>query len=321
MTLAEIVEFLAIAKVSAVASRLDIKGINSLKRANFQELSFCENERMVAALASTGAGAVIVNESLAGAVPKDSVPLISPNPKVSFALLSKLYAKPLFGEKAASVIDKSAVVMEGAYIGKCSSIGARSIIMPGVFIGDNVHIGKDCIIHPNVVIYNDSLIGDDCILQANCVIGSDGFGFATNKNGEHFKIYHSGNVVLEEGVEVGACSTIDRALFESTIIGRNTKIDNLVQVGHNCELGSHCLIISQAGLAGSSRLGQSVVMGGQSATSGHLEIGDFAMIAARGGVTKNLKGGQVYGGFPISTQREWLKNQAKWAKILANTQD
>ena len=134
--------------------------------------------------------------------------------------------------------------------------------------------------------------------------------------GEHIKIYHTGNVILEENVEVGANTTIDKAVFGSTIIRKGTKIDNLVQIGHNCELGQYCIIVAQSGLAGSSKLGRNVVMGGQSATAGHLEIGDFATIAARGGVSKSIEGGKTYGGFPLTLQSEWLKTHAKIAKFF-----
>ena len=130
------------------------------------------------------------------------------------------------------------------------------------------------------------------------------------------KIYHNGNVILEDSVEIGANSTIDRAVFGSTIIKKGTKIDNLVQIGHNCQVGEHCILVSQSGISGSTNLGRNVIMGGQSAVAGHIEIGDFAVIAARGGVTKTLEGGKTYGGFPLMLQKEWLKKQAKIKKLL-----
>ncbi|MDO5046902.1 MAG: UDP-3-O-(3-hydroxymyristoyl)glucosamine N-acyltransferase, partial [Campylobacter sp.] len=132
------------------------------------------------------------------------------------------------------------------------------------------------------------------------------------KTGEHIKIYHNGNVILEDFVEIGACTTIDRGVFEPTIIKRHTKIDNLVQIGHNCELGQGCLIVAQTGLAGSTKLGRNVVMGGQSGTAGHLKVGDFAQIAARGGVSKDIEGGKKYAGaYPIMELGEFFKLQAK----------
>ncbi|MCV3539192.1 UDP-3-O-(3-hydroxymyristoyl)glucosamine N-acyltransferase [Campylobacter lari] len=309
MKISEIAKFLGI---EYYGDDIEITALNSLNNASFSELSYCDGEKNSKKIASSGAGAILVSKEFENLVSKDCVKLVVDNPHLSFALLSKLFAKPLIScEKKQSNIAKSAKIMPNVYIGENVQIADHVVIMAGAYIGDNVSIGEYTIIHPNAVIYNDTKIGKKCHLLANCVIGSDGFGYAHTKNGEHYKIYHNGNVILEDFVEVGACTTIDRAVFESTIIKQGTKIDNLVQVGHNCEIGENCLIVAQSGISGSSILGKNVTMGGQSATSGHLEIGDFATIAARGGVTKNLEGARVYGGFPIMLQKDWLKFQAK----------
>ncbi|WP_261530355.1 UDP-3-O-(3-hydroxymyristoyl)glucosamine N-acyltransferase [Campylobacter lari] len=309
MKISEIAKFLGI---EYYGDDIEITALNSLNNASFTELSYCDGEKNSKKIASSGAGAILVSKEFENLVSKDCIKLVVDNPHLSFALLSKLFAKPLISsEKKKSKIAKSAKIMPNVYIGENVQIADHVVIMAGAYIGDNVSIGEYTIIHPNVVIYNDTKIGKKCHLLANCVIGSDGFGYAHTKNGEHYKIYHNGNVILEDFVEVGACTTIDRAVFESTIIKQGTKIDNLVQVGHNCEVGENCLIVAQSGISGSSILGKNVTMGGQSATSGHLEIGDFATIAARGGVTKNLEGARVYGGFPIMLQKDWLKFQAK----------
>ncbi|EAH6293187.1 UDP-3-O-(3-hydroxymyristoyl)glucosamine N-acyltransferase [Campylobacter lari] len=309
MKISEIAKFLGI---EYYGDDIEITALNSLNNASFSELSYCDGEKNSKKIASSGAGAILVSKEFENLVSKDCVKLVVDNPHLSFALLSKLFAKPLISnEKKQSNIAKSAKIMPNVYIGENVQIADHVVIMAGAYIGDNVSIGEYTIIHPNAVIYNDTKIGKKCHLLANCVIGSDGFGYAHTKNGEHYKIYHSGNVILEDFVEVGACTSIDRAVFESTIIKQGTKIDNLVQVGHNCEIGENCLIVAQSGISGSSILGKNVTMGGQSATSGHLEIGDFATIAARGGVTKNLEGARVYGGFPIMLQKDWLKFQAK----------
>lgn len=315
MKLKDIIEFLGL-ECDEKYYDLEISGLNSLQNANFMELSYCDGEKSVSSMQITGAGAVLTNAEYASNVPKDTVALISPNPKLSFALLSKIFAKKLIRTKKENQIDKSVTIMPNVYIGSGVSIGKGSIIMAGAYIGDDVSIGEECIIHPNVVLYNDTKIGNKCHLLANCVIGSDGFGYASTKSGEHHKIYHNGNVVIEDFVEIGACTTIDRAVFDSTIIKQGSKIDNLVQIGHNCIIGQNCIVVSQTGLSGSSELGKNVIMGGQSATSGHLKIGDFTTIAARGGVTKNLEGGRVYGGFPILLQQDWLKMQAKISKTF-----
>ncbi|MBF7044966.1 UDP-3-O-(3-hydroxymyristoyl)glucosamine N-acyltransferase [Campylobacter volucris] len=310
MKISEIAKFLGI---EYSGEDIEITALNSLNNASFTELSYCDGEKNSKKISNTDAGAVLVSKEFENLVPKDSIKLVVDNPHLSFALLSKLFAKSLISSNVEkkSKIAKSAKIMPNVYIGDNVQIGENVIIMAGAYIGDNVSIDECTIIHPNVVIYNDTKIGKKCHLLANCVIGSDGFGYAHTKNGEHYKIYHNGNVILEDFVEIGACTTIDRAVFESTIIKQGTKIDNLVQVGHNCEIGENCLIVAQSGISGSSILGKNVTMGGQSATSGHLQIGDFATIAARGGVTKNLEGARVYGGFPIMLQKDWLKFQAK----------
>lgn len=308
MKLSEIASFL---NLDFNGQDIDIRSLNSLLRADFTEISYCDSDKNAKNIINSGAGAIIVSKQHENLVPKDMQKIISDNPQLSFAYLSKIFAKKIINDKKDNIISKSATIMSNVYIGNGVIIDDNVTVMAGAYIGDNVLIGANSIIHPNVVIYNDSKIGKNCHLLANCVIGSDGFGYAHNNLGEHIKIYHNGNVVLEDDVEIGACTTIDRAVFDSTIIKSGTKIDNLVQVAHNCTLGSNCLIVSQTGLAGSSHLGRNVIMGGQSATSGHLRIGDFTTIAARGGVSKNLESNRVYGGFPIMLQKDWLKFQAK----------
>ncbi|MCX2682300.1 UDP-3-O-(3-hydroxymyristoyl)glucosamine N-acyltransferase [Campylobacter sp. MIT 21-1685] len=314
MKLKEIAEFLSLEYRGADK---EITALNSLLKANFTELSYCENKKNAKDIPSTSAAAILITKEYENLVPKNTEILISPNPRLSFALLSKLFAKTLINEKLPQKqsIAKSAKIMPNVYLGNNITIGENVIIMAGAFIGDNVIIGDESIIHPNVVIYNDCHIGKKCHLLANCVIGSDGFGYAHNNNGEHYKIYHNGNVILEDCVEIGACTTVDRAVFDSTRIQAGTKIDNLVQIGHNCDIGQNCIIVAQTGLSGSSELGRNVIMGGQSGTSGHLKIGDFSTIAARGGVSKNLQGGKVYGGAPAMLHKDWLKIQAKIIKI------
>ncbi len=238
------------------------------------------------------------------------------NPHLAFAILSAHFAKPLIRSGAPAKIAANAQIGQGVHIGVNSTIGENCVILSGAYIGDDVHIGSGCVIHANAVIYNDAIIGERCVIHANAVIGSDGFGYAHTKTGEHVKIYHNGNVVLQDEVEIGACTTIDRAVFGSTIVKRGSKIDNLVQIGHNCELGQNCLIVSQVGLAGSTTLGRNVVMGGQSGSGGHVSVGDFAQIAARGGISKDLAGGKNYAGHPIMELSEWFKLQAKIVRFF-----
>ena len=295
---------------------IEIFALNSLARANRAELTYCDGEKNAKFIANSNAGAILVSPNLLPLVPAGMTAVVCDNPHLAFAILSADFAKPLFCEPRPANIAPSANVMPNVYVGSGVEIGENCVVMAGAFLGDNVRVGANCIIHPNVVVYNDCVIGNGCHLLANCVIGSDGFGYAHTKTGEHVKIYHNGNVVLGDYVEVGACTTIDRGVFESTTIESYTKIDNLVQIGHNCELGRGCLIVSQTGLAGSTTLGRNVVMGGQSGSAGHVRIGDFAQIAARGGVSKSLEGGKKYAGaYPIMELGEHLKTQAKLLRI------
>ncbi|QKG29336.1 UDP-3-O-(3-hydroxymyristoyl)glucosamine N-acyltransferase [Campylobacter sp. RM16187] len=310
MKLSEIYEIL---ELKFEGEEREITALNSLANAKNSELSYCDGEKNAKFIANSKAGAILVGENLKEFVPANMHAIVVENAHLAFAILSKFFAKELFASSPKEAqISPSAKVMQNVYIGSGVTVGEGSVLMPGVFLGDNVKIGKNCILHPNVVVYNDCVIGDECHINANAVIGSDGYGYAHTKTGEHIKIYHNGNVILEDFVEIGACTTIDRGVFEPTIIKRHTKIDNLVQIGHNCELGQGCLIVAQTGLAGSSKLGRNVVMGGQSGTTGHLKVGDFAQIAARGGVSKSIEGGKKYAGaYPILELGEFFKMQAK----------
>ncbi|WP_263832917.1 UDP-3-O-(3-hydroxymyristoyl)glucosamine N-acyltransferase [Sulfurospirillum oryzae] len=297
-------------------SDMEVTSFATLKEATSSQIAFFENPKLLADLENTKAGVVILAPTYKEHLPKSSQALLSDNPHLSMAYASAYFAKKAFDtSKPATISDKSSIAPH-VVIGSGTVIEEGTYIMPNVTIGANVRIGKNVHIFPNVVIYDDAIIKDNCIIQAGAIIGSDGFGYAHTKMGEHIKIHHSGNVILEEDVEVGSNTTIDRAVFGSTIIKKGTKIDNLVQIGHNCEIGQACILVAQTGISGSTKLGRNVVMGGQSATAGHLEIGDFATVAARGGVSKSIQGGKIYGGFPLTLQTEWLKTQAKLARFF-----
>ncbi|WP_187648374.1 UDP-3-O-(3-hydroxymyristoyl)glucosamine N-acyltransferase [Nitrosophilus labii] len=295
----------------------EITKIQSLKKAGFNDLSFLENQKYLKDLKATKAAAVILQEKYIQELPKGVSALISDEPYLSLAHATKYFAKPPIEDKGDDpIIEEGVKIYPHVYIGKNSKISKNVVLMPGVFVGDNVEIGENTLIYPNVTIYKDCKIGKNCIIHAGTVIGSDGYGFAHTKDGKHIKIYQNGNVIIEDEVEIGANCCIDRAVFDSTIIKKGTKLDNLIQVAHNCEVGENVLMAAQSGLSGSTVLGRNVVMGGQSATAGHLKIGDFAVIAARGGVTKSIEGGKIYAGFPLMLHKEWLKLQAKLSQFL-----
>ena len=311
-------EIAKIIGISYDGESFDITGISNLKDALSSEISFVTNPKYLKDLDDCKAAAVLVTESISSYVPATSIALVVDEPYLMMAKLSKHFAPPIEDDDALNaVVGEGTKISQKAEIAKGAVIGKNCTIMAGVYIGSNCVIGDNTILYPNVVVYRDCKIGSDCIIHANTTIGSDGFGFATNKMGEHTKIYQNGNVIIEDDVEIGSSTTIDRAVFKSTIIKKGVRIDNLVQVGHNCEIGEYSVLVSQTGLAGSSKLGRNVVMGGQSATSGHLEVAPFNTFAARSGITKSIttmKG--TYAGFPLMEHKLWLKLQGKLARLI-----
>ena len=281
MTLQEIAEFIGLNN----QDEIEITGLNTLLDSNENQLTFLENKKYINDLKNTKAAAVLVTSENANEVPVGTIALICDEPYLNLAKVSKLFAPNVVemdGEKP--LIGGGTKVMPNVYIGKDSVIGSDCTIMAGAFIGDNVKIGNNTIIYPNVTVYRDCTIGNDCIIHAGTVIGSDGFGFANTKDGKYIKIYQNGNVAIGNDVEIGANCAIDRAVFNSTIIEDGVRIDNLVHIAHNCKIGRGSILVGQVGLAGSTILNAYVVMGGQSAAAGHLEIAPFTTIAARGGV-------------------------------------
>ena len=304
--------------VSFSGEDIEISGLHTLVDASSAQMSFLDNPKYIADLEDTKAAAVLCNAAAADKVPSGCIALIDEEPYLKLALASKLFAPNVIEtEGTDAVIGKGSFIAPSAYIGKGTIIGENVKVLPGAFVGDNVKIGDNTILHANVSIYRDCEVGQDCIIHSGTTVGSDGFGFAHTKLGEHVKIYQNGNVVIEDDVEIGANCAIDRAVFGSTRIRKGCKIDNLVQFGHNVDIGEYCILVAQSGIAGSTTLGRNVVMGGQSATAGHLTIAPFAQFAARSGITNDVKdGSKVYGGFPLMEQRSWLKLQAKLARLL-----
>ncbi len=297
---------------------LELTGLNTLQNAQEGEVSFLENKKYINDLKSTKASAVFVTPEMADIVPDGVIALVDEEPYLKLALASKLFALSIIDEDAAvAKIGEGTIVAEGANIAKGAVIGKGCQILSGVSIGPDTLIGDNTIIYANAVIYHGCHIGSDCIIHAGVVIGSDGFGFATTKMGTHVKIYQNGNVVIEDDVEIGANTTIDRAAFGTTLIKQGVRIDNLVQIGHNCIIGEYSVIVAQVGIAGSTELGRNVVMGGQSAVAGHIKIAPFTTFAARSGITNNVKEShKVYGGAPIMEIRTWLKLQGKLARLV-----
>jgi UDP-3-O-[3-hydroxymyristoyl] glucosamine N-acyltransferase len=308
----------SIIKAQYDGDNFEISGLNTLKDASSSEISFVSNSKYIKDIQNSKAGAIIVDNNTKEFVPKNSRALVVDFPYWHMAELSKYFAPKIEDETLSeAVIGEGSTVSSKAELAKGSVVGKNCTILAGVYVGANSIIGDNTILYPNVVIYRDCKVGNNCIVHANTTIGSDGFGFATNQVGEHKKIFQNGNVVIEDNVEIGSSTTIDRAAFGSTVIQKGVRIDNLVQIGHNCVVGEGSVLVAQSGFAGSTKMGRNVVFGAQSGAAGHLEIAPFTTIAARGGVTKTIKeSGKTYAGFPLMEHKLWLKLQGKIAKLI-----
>jgi len=297
-----------------------IRAVNGIREAGAGDITFLANSKYAPLLASTKASAVIVADGTPAPIPALSVR----NPDFAFGKVAEhlngAASRPPAGVHPTAVVSPKAVLGKNVSIGAGTvledgaSIGDNSVLHPQVYVGAEAVIGPDALIYPQVVVRERCRIGARVILHSGTVVGSDGFGYATDK-GVHHKIPQVGIVVIEDDVELGANVTIDRARFGRTVIGKGTKIDNLVQIGHNVVLGQGCLLVSQAGIAGSTRLGNYVVMAGQSGLIGHLEIGDGAIITAQSGLTKDVPAGGVMSGSPASDRRTHLKELAALSKL------
>lgn len=291
----------------------------ALDAAGPHDVSFLGNEKYHSQFLQTRAAAVIVACGVTDG-PPDTALIAVENPSLAFAVVVRHFAAatkkftpgihPCAFVDPTAVIDPAKVrVQAGAVVLAGASIGDGSDIGPNSVISDDVVIGKDCCIMANASIRERCLLGDRVILQPGVVIGSDGYGYELSQ-GRHLKIDQVGIVEIGDDVEIGANTTIDRARFGKTIIGEGTKIDNLVQIGHNVVIGKHCLIVALTGISGSARLGDYVTVAGQVGIAGHVTVGSKAMLGGRSGVTNNLAGGIAYGGKPAQALRDEMKLQA-----------
>ncbi|RZV39572.1 MAG: UDP-3-O-(3-hydroxymyristoyl)glucosamine N-acyltransferase [Candidatus Acidulodesulfobacterium acidiphilum] len=335
MLLKDLISSLSFNKVIGDINDIDVSGIGSLKAAKENEISFAAGHKYLKQLIDTKACAVIMDyESLKSELPSKVkfIILDSKNSYLSFAQATQIF-KNFIDEKnkidyndirknfqnryyigATSKKGENTVIYPGVYIGEGSSIGDNCRIMSNVNIGNKVNIGNNVLIYPNVTIYDDSKIGNNCIIHAGAVIGSDGFGFARGKSG-YVKIIHTGYAELEDNVEIGANTTIDRGAVDFTKIGAGTKIDNLVQVAHNVIIGKNCVIAAQTGIAGSTEIGDNVTIGGQVGIAGHIEVGNNVMIAAQSGISGNIKDGEILSGSPAFPIKEWRNSVVLFKKL------
>jgi UDP-3-O-[3-hydroxymyristoyl] glucosamine N-acyltransferase len=317
-------------KLSEIAQKLncrlegsdsDITGLAGIEEAQSGQLTFVANSKYVAAAKTTKASAVIVADEFPEI---SSATLRTKNPYLVFARAIALFYQP---PKYVPGIHPTAVISSSAKLGKNAHIGPYVTIDDGVTIGDNavllshvviyrgVRIGNNFFAHAHSQVREDCTIGHDVVLQNGVVIGADGFGFAKDNNGNWEKILQSGPTIIEDNVEVQANACVDRASIGETRIGRDSKIDNLVQVGHGCTVGQHTMLCAQTGLAGSTVIGNNVILAGQVGVAGHCTIGDNVIVTAQSGVPSDIEAGKTMSGYPSMESRLWARCVASFTKL------
>jgi UDP-3-O-[3-hydroxymyristoyl] glucosamine N-acyltransferase len=308
-------------------SAIEIHRVAKIEAAGPGDLTFLANPKYAGALATTRASAVIAAAGITGA---PCAVIRSATPYLTFARAAQALApdrRPAAGVHpqacvaADATVDPTASIGPLVVIGAGAHIGARTIVHPHVVIGADTIIGPDCLLHANVSIREGCTLGARVIVQNGAVIGSDGYGFAQRPDGTHEKIPQTAPVVIEDDVEIGANTTIDRPAVGETRIKAGTKIDNLVQIAHNVSVGRHCAIVSQVGISGSTEIGDFVAIGGQAGITGHLKVGAGAQIAAQSGVMNDVPAGDRWGGTPAKPIREFMRDVATLARLAKSKQD
>jgi UDP-3-O-[3-hydroxymyristoyl] glucosamine N-acyltransferase len=294
-----------------------VTGVAPLQSAGPEELSFVANPRYLPYLHDCRAGAVLVPVALAERAPERLTRIVVADPHIAlYRILPHLYppTEEVVGIHPTAVVDPTAEIGAGAtvsphvVIGAGTRIGERCSIGAGTVIGDGCILGAETVVYPHVTIYAGVRVGDRCVVHSGARLGRDGFGFVW-ADGGHRKVPQIGGCVIEDDVEVGCNATIDRGSIGDTVVGRGTKMDNMVHLGHNVQVGRHSLLTAQVGIAGSTRLGDGVVLGGQAGIGGHLEIGAGARVGGQAGVTGDVPAGESYSGYPARPHREALRAQ------------
>jgi len=304
MTVEELAERIGV-KVLGEGSKM-VHRCAGLEDAGAEDVSFLANRKYAKLLATSQAGAVVVAEDQAQELAGRTV-LVAKDPYFAFrqavVALHGFREHPPVGISEQAVIDPTAIIGQGCviqplvHIARGARIGDGCVIYPHCYVGPQAVLGDGCVLYPNVTVYNECILGQRVTVHSGCVIGQDGFGYATH-GGKHHKIPHTGNVVIEDDVELGACCTVDRATVGSTRIGRGSKFSDLVAIGHGTTIGKHNLLVAQVGIAGSTQTGDYVIMGGQAGVAGHLRIGSMTQIAAKAGVMDDIPDNVQYGGIP-----------------------
>jgi UDP-3-O-[3-hydroxymyristoyl] glucosamine N-acyltransferase len=303
---------------AAGASDIPISEAAPLNRAGLDGISFATDRKRTDELAATAAGACFVPEDLADRVPSGCIALVTRQPQAAWSLAAGALHRPILLAPGETLIDPTAVIEEGVEIGARVTVGAHARIgagtrlSAGVVIGPGVSIGRDCRIGPNVVV-GFAMVGDRVALYAGAVIGEAGFGATAGPTGV-LDVPQLGRVILQDNVTIGVNSCVDRGAYEDTVVGENTKIDNLVHIAHNTRVGRNCVMAAYVGISGSVTIGDGCAFGGRAGVADHIKIGDGATIGAAAGVMRDVPAGEFWSGYPAKPVREWLKETVWLAK-------
>jgi UDP-3-O-[3-hydroxymyristoyl] glucosamine N-acyltransferase len=299
---------------------VDVLRLAGIERAGPGDLTFLASPKYAAHLQATQAAAVIVNPEVETALPS----LLAKNPYLLYARAAQVLHPrrlPDAGVHPTAQVHPTARLGEDVHVGALAvvgaraRIGARTVLHPHSVVYEDVEIGEDSVLHSGVHVREGCRIGHRVVLQNGAVIGADGFGFARSDDGEYEKIPQLGTVVIEDDVEIGALTAVDRASLHETRIGRGTKLDNLVQIGHSVTVGPNTVMAAQAGIAGSTRIGGGVMLGGQVGVAGHITIGDGVVATAQSGIPSSVDPGKMVSGYPAVDNRKWLKASAVFTKL------
>lgn len=287
-------------------------------------LTFLANPKYEQFVYTTGANVVIVGLDFKPEKSIDATLIKVENPYMALASLLEMYNKMKHDKTGISklaFVDETATIGKDVYIGEYAVVGKDVVIGDGVkvypnsFIGDYSTVGDMSLIYSGARLYHDTVLGKNCTLHSGAIIGGDGFGFTPNEDGEYVKVAQTGNVVIEDNVEIGANTTIDRATIGSTIIRKGVKLDNLIQVAHNVEIGENTVIAAQTGISGSTKIGKNCMIGGQVGIVGHIKIGDNVKIQAQSGIPSNVKDGEIIMGSPAFNLRQYMKSYIHFRKL------
>jgi UDP-3-O-[3-hydroxymyristoyl] glucosamine N-acyltransferase len=302
----------------------EVYKLSKIEEGTEGSLTFLANSKYINFIYTTQATITIVNATF---VPEQAITTTLIKVEDAYQSFSKLLDYYNQIKLMKSGIEQPSVISEGvtygsdlylgsfSYIGKNVTIGNNVKIYPNSFIGDNVIIGNNCVFFAGVRIYSESVIGTNCIIHSGAIIGSDGFGFAPQEDGTYKKVPQIGNVIIEDDVEIGSCTTIDRATLGSTIIRKGVKLDNHIQVAHNVEIGENTVIAAHTGIAGSTKIGKNGMIGGQVGFAGHLIIGDNVKIQGQSGIARNLNDGEVVQGSPAFTYGDFAKSYVHFKNL------